>query len=159
MRKLLNKALQPWGYQIAKLSKHLSVPGVYEPLRDAPRYTEQTVQLCDRDFRIADAASFYYSHKEIFGDHIYKFKTNSKQPIILDCGANCGVSAIYFKELYPDAHLTCVEADPNIFEILKSNLNLRHYKNLELVNRAISTSEGTITFQKEGADAGRSKPA
>jgi hypothetical protein len=40
------------------------------------------------------------------------FKTDSRNPIIIDCGANIGVATIYFKRLYPDSRILSFEANP-----------------------------------------------
>ena len=42
------------------------------------------------------------TYKEIFVEEIYKFETTKSHPVILDCGANIGISTIYFKTIYPN---------------------------------------------------------
>lgn len=54
---------------------------------------------------LPDAPSFVYQFKEIFFDEIYKFKTQKNNPIIIDCGANAGISILYFKKLYPNSEI------------------------------------------------------
>src|SRR5688572_17057445 len=48
---------------------------------------------------------FLHSVDEIFVEEVYKFKAESDHPVILDCGANIGLSLVYFKKLYPNAHI------------------------------------------------------
>jgi FkbM family methyltransferase len=41
--------------------------------------------------------------------------------VILDCGANVGITALYFAWRYPNAHIFCIEPDDQNFELLKRN--------------------------------------
>lgn len=63
---------------------------------------------------------------EIFLDNVYSFKTEVKD--IYDFGANIGLSAIYFKNIMPNANIFCIEPLKSNIEILKKNLN---YNNIE----------------------------
>jgi FkbM family methyltransferase len=40
---------------------------------------------------------------------------------IVDCGANIGLTALYFASAYPAARIYCVEADPDNFAVLQAN--------------------------------------
>ena len=40
---------------------------------------------------------------------------------ILDCGANIGITALYFAWRYPNARIFCIEPDNHNFELLKRN--------------------------------------
>tara|TARA_B110000046_G_scaffold34000_1_gene36635 strand:+ start:5751 stop:6476 length:726 start_codon:yes stop_codon:yes gene_type:complete len=66
---------------------------------------------------------FNYLLKEIFEEEIYRFSTKSTTPIILDIGANVGLTCLYFKELFPNSNVIAYEPDSNSFECLKLNLN------------------------------------
>ena len=108
--------LQTLGLKISRLPN-----SGFENLLKKKRYKKHTINLTDMPFEIADGHSFYYSHREIFLDEIYRFQSDKKDPVIIDCGSNYGTSIVYFKQLYPDSKIIGVEADPNIFEILKNN--------------------------------------
>jgi len=130
----------------------------YGHLKDAPRYQASTVDLVGKPFKIADGVSFFYSYREIFIDQIYRFKPVQNPPVIVDCGANYGTSVVYFKTTYPDARITAVEADPKIFEILRSNIKERNYEHVQLINKAVSPSAQPVEFHHEGSCAGRIFP-
>ena len=130
----------------------------YEHLKTSPRFEEKTVELLGKPFRLADGSSFYASYKEIFLDEIYKFDCETNSPIILDCGSNYGLSVIYFKMIYPYAKIIAVEADPEIFALLKLNVEQRGLKDVTLINKAIAVDEGSITFYKEGSTGSRITP-
>lgn len=133
-------------------------PSPYEYLEKQPRYQEKQVKLLGNNFRVADPYSFFYSYREIFIEEIYKFDSISESPTIIDCGANYGASVLYFKEIYPQAKITAVEADPKIFSILQSNINSTDYQDITLLNKAVANETGTISFFSEGADGGRIYP-
>jgi len=137
-----------------KLIKLIFQSSGFEYLLLKKRYQKQTINLGGMPFDIADGASFYWSHKEIFKDGIYKFQCDKDNPVILDCGSNYGTSILYFKSIYPNAIITGIEADPKIFNILQKNINNR-YTDVSLLNKAISNEKGAIKFFGEGADGGR----
>jgi len=127
----------------------------FEYLLNKKRYQNQTIILLGSFFDIADSPSFYYSHREIFIDEIYLFQSDKIDPVIIDCGSNYGTSIVYFKDVYPDSNIIGVEADPKIFKILKKNIHQRSFKNVTLINKALSNKKGPIQFFSEGADGGR----
>nr|WP_321441407.1 FkbM family methyltransferase [uncultured Hyphomonas sp.] len=58
-----------------------------------------------------------------------------KTPLIIDCGGNIGLSALYFSEHFPDARVVTVEPDDSNFAILSENCRER---NIIPVHAAIS---------------------
>jgi FkbM family methyltransferase len=124
-------------------------------LKMFPRYVETTTDIPGSKFRIPDAASFLASWEEIFDHEIYDFRTQSDTPRILDCGANVGVSCLYFKRRFPLARITAFEPDPKIFSYLKYNLDNAGISDVELCEKAVWNSETVLRFQSEGSDGGR----
>lgn len=127
----------------------------YRHLLRAPRYEARTVQLCGQDFRIADGPSFCASYQEIFKDELYRFRSPTEEPLIVDCGANYGVSVVYFKQIYPRARIIAVEADPFVFSLLEWNVARHRLTGVTLLNKAITVGCTSVTFHCQGADAGR----
>jgi len=126
-----------------------------ERLKKLPRFTETKTLLLEKKIRIADAASFLFIKDEVFKQEIYKFNTRNSTPYIIDCGANIGLSIIYFKRLFPDAIIVGFEPDEKIFEILKHNVNVFSFNNTTILKKACWNKETTLEFFSEGADAGR----
>ena len=125
----------------------------------AERYKEKKkIRFRDLVFDIPDSLSFVYQIKEIFGDEIYRFKSHSKEPLVIDCGANVGVSVIYFKKLYEKCKVCAFEADKKIFEYLEHNIKNNQINNVELHNKAIWIDSNGIYFESDGADGGYIKP-
>ena len=94
-------------------------------------------------------------YTEIFEREIYRFRSKTEQPYIIDCGANIGLSVSYFKQHYPQARILAFEADETIFGVLSRNVARLGYQNVELVCRAVWNSETSLNFMNEGADGGR----
>lgn len=130
-------------------------PTPYEHLLKAPRYCVRTEDLAGEPFQIPDGISFYFGYREIFQDEIYRFQSANAAPRIIDCGSHCGLSVVYFKQLYPDARVTAIEADPQIFELLALNVRQLQLAGVTLINQAIAAQRGEATFHREGANAGR----
>jgi len=95
-----------------------------------------------------------WQYEDIFENGIYNFIADRENPYIIDCGANIGLSLLYFKKLYPNSMITAFEADPMIFEIYKRNINNFYLKNIFLYNYALWEYDGIIFFKTEGGDSG-----
>lgn len=46
---------------------------------------------------------------------------SGRQPLIVDCGANIGASALWFLARYPQAHVLAIEPAPDNFSLLRKN--------------------------------------
>jgi len=117
------------------------------------RYEEKKINFLNYKFRVPDALSFIWQFKEIFVEEFYKFKSESSEPVIYDCGSNIGMSCIYFKRIFPGAKIKAFEADPEISKYLKENLKANGLDNVEVIDKAVWKEDGEIDFCSEKADA------
>lgn len=124
-------------------------------LRKIPRYQPVEVTLFSHKFKLLDSASFLFQYNEIFKSQIYKFATGRQKPYILDCGANIGLSIIYFKRLYPKATIIGFEPDKHIFDILTYNIKSFKFTDVKLIKKGLWNKAAAINFFSEGADGGR----
>ena len=104
---------------------------------------------------IHDIASFELCNYELFVQHMYKFVAKTQEPFIIDCGANLGMSIIYFKELYPLSKIIAFEADDYIFSFLEKNIKSYNLTDVELINKAVWNKNDTLSFIVEGGAGGR----
>jgi FkbM family methyltransferase len=132
-------------------SKRISIQGENKIDRFVP--TEKI--FFGKKLYIHDIASFNLCNAELFQSEMYKFKANSSNPHIIDCGANLGMSIIYFKQLYPNATIIAFEADDYIFNFLEKNIESFGYKDVELINKAVWNCDDTLSFIVEGGAGGR----
>ena len=83
------------------------------------------------------------------------FRSDSEQPIIMDVGANIGLSVLFFKLIYPNSTIIALEPDPQIYKCLEENIKGNGYSDVLLIKKAAWNTDGSIKFQQEGSDAGR----
>ncbi len=119
---------------------------------NAKRYKEVNSNFGNYKFYIPDALSYVWQFKEIFVDQNYKFNSTSDSPIIIDCGANIGLSVIYFNSLFPNAKILAFEPENKIFSYLEKNIKINNLKNIELNKKAVWTNNNGVNFLSEGAD-------
>jgi FkbM family methyltransferase len=93
------------------------------------------------------------TYNEIFVYEIYRFVAVNINPIIIDCGANIGISSLYFKAIYPNATLIAFEPDESLAAIYHQNMIQNGVTNFVLHKAAIWTENGTISFNNKGSEA------
>jgi len=94
-----------------------------------------------------------YLFKEIFITNDYYFKSDKNDPIIIDCGANIGMSVLYFKRLFPNSRIIAFEPNPNAFNLLEENIKENQLENVQLHNLALFDKETEISFFIDDSDA------
>ena len=93
-----------------------------------------------------NAYSYVHTIEEIFKNKIYKFTSDKTVPVILDCGANIGLSSIFFKKTYPKAKIISFEPDDFIYKTCQENLNAFGFEDVQLINAAVWKSDGFLNF-------------
>ena len=66
------------------------------------------------------------------------------RPVIIDAGANIGVSAIWFAKQYPKAKVIAVEPDPENFALCRANTT--RFTNIVSVHAAIGAKAGNVVL-------------
>ncbi|MEL1240153.1 FkbM family methyltransferase [Flavobacterium flavipallidum] len=84
--------------------------------------------------------------KEIFITNDYFFQSDNQTPKIIDCGANIGMSILYFKFRYPNCSIVAFEPNPRAFDLLKKNIEQNKLDKIELYNLALSDTTEEIDF-------------
>lgn len=119
-----------------------------------PRYTQGITNL-EGGIEFTDSASLIAGYQEIFLKQNYLFNTLQKDPRIIDCGSNIGLSIIFFKKKFPGAVIDAFEPDPRIFEVLKNNIDKRGLTAISLHNTAIAAEDGELKFRPDGGFSGK----
>jgi FkbM family methyltransferase len=69
-------------------------------------------------------------------------------PLIVDCGANIGLSSIWLAERFPDALIISIEPEESNFEILE--MNAKNFPNIVPVHAAISSRSSFVRLYNSG---------
>lgn len=100
-----------------------------------------------KPFYFHDAESFSVTYQEIMISELYKFRTNSSKPFIIDCGANMGLSVLYFSQSYPQARILAFEPEGPVYEVLWKNVQqFGAGKDIEIYKKAVWDSETALQF-------------
>lgn len=124
-------------------------------LAGVPRYQVGFVSARNWQLHYLDATSLLSAFDVVVVKRWNDFRCEKKNPVILDGGANIGISAIHYKRLFPGAVITSFEPDPRSCELLRRNLAVNEIHDVEIVEKALWTSNGRVSFFSEGADANR----
>lgn len=108
------------------------------------------VRFKDYLIRMNDGANVYVGIKDIFVQRIYHFESRRPEPVILDCGANIGLSTLYFARTYPRARIRAFEPDPVIIPYLRDNITLNRIDNVQLIHAAVAAKAGTMQLYSDG---------
>lgn len=123
-------------------------------LRRIPAGIPGCTQWQGRPLYYADAPAVHGQLNEIFIQGVYDFTSANRTPRIIDCGAHVGVGILRWRELFPEADITAFEADPTIAGRLKQNLAARGDTRTQVHAAAAWVQDGTVSFQRTGADNG-----
>lgn len=119
-----------------------------------PRRQPGLLVVDGKVMRYADLHSLYYQIRQLFGDQLYSFKTDKKDPVILDCGAHVGLASLYFKEHYPAARIRAYEADAAIAALCRANLAAFGASDIEVFEAAVWTHGDGVQFDHSADDGG-----
>ncbi len=123
-------------------------------LKHIPAGVTRTYTYKNKKIYFSSPAEFLHTFKEIFSREIYK-ATLGQVPLIIDCGANIGLSTIYFKEHNPTAHIIAFEPDENNYTLLAKNIESFGFTDIELRKEAVWIEDTVLHFSGEGTMGSR----
>jgi FkbM family methyltransferase len=91
---------------------------------------------------------------EVFVNGLYAFVARDARPRIIDCGANVGMSTLFFKALYPASSVIAIEPDRAAFTRLSDTVARNRLREVTLINAALGDFDGTTTLYRDGSDPG-----
>ncbi len=109
-----------------------------------------------RDLTIActDFLSVAWQIAETFGEERIRFEPRDRAPLIIDCGANVGITALYQQQRHPRARIIAYEPDPKVFACLERNLRVNGAQGVEARRAAVWVHSDGVSFNSDGADGG-----
>ena len=84
------------------------------------------------------------------------FEPRQSEPLIIDCGANIGVSVLEWKTRWPMSRIICFEPDPDAFRLLSLNMARNDIPGVQCIHAAVAGFDGQTLLYGEighGADA------
>ncbi len=126
----------------------------FKNLRRQPYPTPGSILIDGTKFEFHDAGCFYDTYQEIFMRGMYHFNTKHTAPVIIDGGANMGVSVVYFGKNFPTSKIIAFEPEQKIFEVLRNNIKQFGLNNVELHKKALWVSEEPLKFYTDGGMGG-----
>ena len=141
---------------MARLRRPFGIDGKeLSNLLKCSRYCKTPFHVLNREIYLTDAAGGWQCIHELLLEQIYHFRTFQARPKILDCGANVGLSIIYFKQLFPNAEIIAFEPDPQIFKVLEDNIRTFGFLDVTLRCEAVWKENGELNFISDGGFGGR----
>jgi FkbM family methyltransferase len=92
----------------------------------------------------------FISFREIFFKKEYELDipTHIQPTIIVDAGANIGLTSVYFANRYPTAKIICIEPDTENFKCVVKNVS--EYKNITPLNKALWNKVEMLSLANKG---------
>ena len=125
-------------------------------LKNLPEKAYNSTRFLGHSISFYNRNELLHSVNEIFINEIYKtsFPPGSS-PVIIDCGANIGLSVIYFKTAYPNCTLIAYEPDQKNYDLLQANISSMQLGNIQVRKEAVWTENKDLHFRSEGTTASR----
>jgi FkbM family methyltransferase len=120
-----------------------------------PRFTEGYAYIFEKPFKFNDNLSFISTYQELFLNDMYRFAPSGNADTILDCGANMGLSVLYFAKHYPDHKILAFEPDDLIFKVLEENVKTFDLNQVTLFKQAIWDKHEHLKFFSDNGMGGR----
>ncbi len=96
--------------------------------------------------------------EDIYLNDNYGFQPQEPVRRIIDGGGNVGLSALWFRQTFPDAEIRVYEPDPRLVTLIKANLAQAGVQDVQVLPDALWHSEGTLNFSGVADDRGQLSP-
>ena len=89
-------------------------------------------------------------YDEVLLKEDYRIDVPIHPSTILDCGANIGLTTVYFNNKFPDAKIICIEPESSNYEMLRENVG--QHKNIVTYQAGIWNKSTYLTIENEQAE-------
>ena len=80
-----------------------------------------------------------------------EIEKRGKKPLIIDCGANIGISSVYFSVTFPNAKIVAIE--PDLANYMLCLQNTENFPNIEVRHAAISSNNSNMKLTNPTAQS------
>lgn len=119
-----------------------------------PRHARHEFRYRGWSIECTDFLSVAWQVAEIFGEERMRFPAKRPDPLIIDCGANVGISVMHQRWRHPQARIVAFEPDEDVFACLERNLANNGIAGVECHRQAVWVHGDGVSFGREGADGG-----
>lgn len=123
-------------------------------MKQRPRGVEGKIIWQKKNIFFKDGQALHDQINETFLQKQYDFISTKKNPLLIDCGAHVGIVSLRWRQLFPNASITAIEADPAIGRILEKNLVFESPKNTRVIKKAVWVHDHGVRFNSSGLDNG-----
>lgn len=93
------------------------------------------------DFSFNNINELHDLFEDVFINCVYNFRVSKKRPIIIDAGANIGDTALFFKYLYPQAHIIAFEPLESNYNLLTKNIASNYLKGITAIKEGLGKQQ------------------
>jgi FkbM family methyltransferase len=136
-------------YRSSRGEAVVQVPFLTSPIR-ARRGTVD-VDVFDQIFVMRHYNLRNCSQWPVIQQKYQQIRARGRRPLIIDCGANIGMSALYFSHLFPEAAIVAIEPDAENFRMLSRNSAANPL--ILPVRAAVSDRPGWVSIKNPEAHA------
>lgn len=108
--------------------KYLLVPLVSSKCKIRPKDFKYNIELRTN-------TSDYNVFLQVFVRNGYAFDIDLVPEVIVDCGANIGLTSIYYSNKYPQAKVIAIEPEKSNYDMMVSNT--RNYSNIKCLHKGV----------------------
>lgn len=142
-----------------RINYHLGLSSFDRELLIAKSKKAGYINLFGVPFHYHHGRAFYDTYQEIFEQDIYKFQALNNTPLIIDCGANIGLSLLFFGKEFPEAKIIAFEPDNSVLPYLKKNIEESGLTQVELHEKAVWDVVTELQFFTDKGMGGRVESA
>lgn len=151
----INKIVSGFSHQFSKSKNHSRFPSISWIQEKKLKHQDE---ISIKNFSVGSSHAiqykrpyeFLHTYKELFEEEIYRFDSPTTAPLIVDCGANIGMSVVYFKMLYPGSRIIAFEPDEENFKMLEANCRSNHFTDIDLRKSAVWIHNDWLSFSADG---------
>ena len=127
--------------------------------RGKPIEREVTHPLAAHPFVVRVPSSDVDVFKQVFVDTEYRFESDEDPRVIVDAGANIGLTSVYYASRYPGCRILAIEPEGSNFDLLSRNVS--RYPNVTPIHAALASEPGHVVIDDpdQGAWSFRTRAA
>lgn len=85
-----------------------------------------------------------HAFEDVFVHGAYRLEAGTAAPLVIDCGANVGLSVLYFKLQYPRARVLAFEPSPATCALLRRNVESNQLRDVCVEQAAVGAAAGEL---------------